>query len=95
MGWESFDLIKFDLGPILQGQTKIAKLKSRLPRVAIFAFEYSLSIILKRVLFLAINATKSAIFPLKINKNLLSLCHFYYLPPGGREIIKRIPCVCY
>ena len=28
MGWESFDVIKFDLGPLLQGQTRIAKLKS-------------------------------------------------------------------
>ena len=28
MGRESFDVIKFDLGPLLQGQTRIAKLKS-------------------------------------------------------------------
>ena len=28
MGWESFDVVKFDLGHFLQGQTKIAKLKS-------------------------------------------------------------------
>ena len=28
MVWESFDLVKFDLGPLLQGQTRIAKLKS-------------------------------------------------------------------
>ena len=28
MGWESFDVVRFDLGPLLQGQTKIAKLKS-------------------------------------------------------------------
>ena len=28
MGWESFGLVVFDLGPLLQGQTKIAKLKS-------------------------------------------------------------------
>ena len=28
MGWESFDVVRFDLGPILQGQTMIAKLKS-------------------------------------------------------------------
>ena len=28
MGWESSDVVIFDLGPILQGQTKIAKLKS-------------------------------------------------------------------
>ena len=27
MGWESFD-VRFDLGPLLQGQTRIAKLKS-------------------------------------------------------------------
>ena len=28
MGWESSGMVGFDLGPILQGQTKIAKLKS-------------------------------------------------------------------
>ena len=28
MGWESFYVVRFDLGPLLQGQTKIAKLKS-------------------------------------------------------------------
>ena len=28
MGWESFGVVAFDLGPLLQGQTRIAKLKS-------------------------------------------------------------------
>ena len=28
MGWESFGVVGFDLGPLLQGQTKIEKLKS-------------------------------------------------------------------
>ena len=28
MGWESFGIVGFDLGPLLQGQTRIAKLKS-------------------------------------------------------------------
>ena len=28
MGWESSDVIRFDLGPLLQSQTRIAKLKS-------------------------------------------------------------------
>ena len=27
MGWESFDVVRFDLEPLLQGQTRIAKLK--------------------------------------------------------------------
>ena len=27
MGWESFDVVRFDLGPLLQGQMRIAKLK--------------------------------------------------------------------
>ena len=27
MGWESFGVVGFDLGPLLQGQTSIAKLK--------------------------------------------------------------------
>ena len=25
MGWESFGVVRFDLGPLLQGQTRIAK----------------------------------------------------------------------
>ena len=28
MGWESSGVILFDLGPLLQGQTRIAKFKS-------------------------------------------------------------------
>ena len=28
MGWDSFGVVGFDLGPIFQGQTRIAKLKS-------------------------------------------------------------------
>ena len=28
MGWESSGVVRFDLGPLLQGQTRIAKLKS-------------------------------------------------------------------
>ena len=28
MGCESFDVVRFDLGPLLQGQTRIAKFKS-------------------------------------------------------------------
>ena len=28
MGWESFGVVRFGLGPLLQGQTRIAKLKS-------------------------------------------------------------------
>ena len=27
MGWESSGVVRFDLGPLLQGQTRIAKLK--------------------------------------------------------------------
>ena len=27
MGWESFDVVRFDLGSLLQGQARIAKLK--------------------------------------------------------------------
>ena len=26
MGWESFGVVRFDFGPLLQGQTRIAKL---------------------------------------------------------------------
>ena len=28
MGWESFGVVRFDLGPFLQGQTRMAKPKS-------------------------------------------------------------------
>ena len=28
MGWESFGVVRFDLGPLLLGQTSIVKLKS-------------------------------------------------------------------
>ena len=28
MGWESFDVVRVDLGPLLEGQTSIAKPKS-------------------------------------------------------------------
>ena len=28
MGWESFDVVRFNLGPRLQGQMRTAKLKS-------------------------------------------------------------------
>ena len=28
MGWESFDVVGFDLGPLLQGQARTDKLKS-------------------------------------------------------------------
>ena len=28
MGWESSDVVKFEFGPLLQGQRSIAKLKS-------------------------------------------------------------------
>ena len=28
MGYESSDVVRFDLGPLLQGQTRIPKLKS-------------------------------------------------------------------
>ena len=28
MGWESFGVVRFDLRPLIQGETRIAKLKS-------------------------------------------------------------------
>ena len=28
MGWESSDVVRIDLGPLVQGQTRIAKAKS-------------------------------------------------------------------
>ena len=32
MGWESFGVVTFDLGPLLQGQMRIAKLKVLISR---------------------------------------------------------------
>ena len=28
MGWDFFDVVRFDLGPLLQGRTRIGKVKS-------------------------------------------------------------------
>ena len=36
MGWESFDMFRLDLGPLLQGQMRIAKLKSAYNLLIIF-----------------------------------------------------------
>ena len=33
MGWESTGVVRFDLGPPLQGQTRIAKVKSAIIRL--------------------------------------------------------------
>ena len=33
MGWESFGVVIFDLGPLLQGQTRIAKFKMLIPHL--------------------------------------------------------------
>ena len=33
MGWESSGVVRFDLGPLLQGQTRIAKLKVLITRL--------------------------------------------------------------
>ena len=33
MGWESFGVVGFDLGPLLQGQTSIANLKVLITRL--------------------------------------------------------------
>ena len=37
MGWESFEVVRFDHGPLLQGQMRIAKLKSAYNSVIIGA----------------------------------------------------------
>ena len=33
MGWESFDVVRFDLGPLLQGQMRMAKPKVLITRL--------------------------------------------------------------
>ena len=33
MGWESFDVVRFDRGPLVQGQTRIPKLKVLITRL--------------------------------------------------------------
>ena len=35
MGWKSFGVVGFDLGPLVQGQTRIAKVKSAYSRLII------------------------------------------------------------
>ena len=35
MGWESFGVVRFDLGPLLQGQTRIAKTKVLITRLVL------------------------------------------------------------
>ena len=36
MGWESVDVVRFDLGHLLQGQTRIPKVKSAYNSLIIF-----------------------------------------------------------
>ena len=33
MGWESFNVVRFDLGPLLKGQTRITKVESATTRL--------------------------------------------------------------
>ena len=47
MGWESFGVVKFDLGPLLLGQTGIAKLKvlitqgqMRIAKISVYIFVF-------------------------------------------------------
>ena len=49
MGWETSDVVRFDFGPLLQGQTKIAKLQN----------PYSPFIIVPRVLDVKLTYGKS------------------------------------
>ena len=35
MGWESFGVVRFDFGPLIQGQKRIAKFKSPYNRLII------------------------------------------------------------
>ena len=39
MGWESSDVVRFDLGPLLQGQTRIAKFKVPITRSLLVLLE--------------------------------------------------------
>ena len=39
MGWESFDVFRFDLGPLLQGQMRIAKVKSAYDSLILLVLE--------------------------------------------------------
>ena len=38
-GWESFCVVGFDLGPLLQGQTRIAKLKTAYKSLLLFVLQ--------------------------------------------------------
>ena len=39
MGWKSSDVVRFDLGPLLGGQTRIAKLKVLITRLFLVVLE--------------------------------------------------------
>ena len=41
MSWESFGVVGFDLGPLLQGQTRIAKVKSAYSSLLLILEVYS------------------------------------------------------
>ena len=41
MGWESSGVVGFDLGPLLQGQTRIAKVKVLITRLLLILEVYS------------------------------------------------------
>ena len=36
MGWKSFGVVRFDLGPLLQGQTRMANLKVLITRLLLY-----------------------------------------------------------
>ena len=65
MGWESFGVVGFDLGPILQGQTRIAKVKSA----------YSLLIIGPRGLVCLYPSASDAIFHKLSHSKVSDLLH--------------------
>ena len=41
MGWASFDVVRFDLGPLLQGQMSVTKLKSQVFIIPVNNLEFS------------------------------------------------------
>ena len=128
MSWESSGVVGFDLGPLLQGQMRIAKTESAYNSLIIGPRGFG-ALPLRWIQFASV--LRCARSSLQMNQGLVRLLYNFgkrfmgwtlhmimcvllcypvsihmsqllstgrpissYLPPAGREIIKRIPCVC-
>ena len=75
MGWESSDVVRFDLGPVLQGQTRIARIKSKAvtlleKRHRVFASKESIRIRVTAFLLSPSGSSREANMADDVNKTL-------------------------